>query len=184
MTRHAIERVTTTSKIVDDYARVAYDALEHLFTERARLDGHRASTMSDGTPSGSGVSDPAGRIGTQRYECVELIEQIRDDINHLVTHTNDAIERARRALGHRAPRHEHQPVHELRCNGHIDPTCTQIASRQHHHITGETIDGFCVDCWQQLCRSCYTRPAETRRGGQCEACRRRELRAGAKETAA
>lgn len=65
-----------------------------------------------------------------------------------------------------------------RCSGRVDPTCTELAAS-----TSER-GGLCARCIPSACRRCWSRPAEARRSPVshepcCEACYRRELRAGA-----
>jgi hypothetical protein len=66
-------------------------------------------------------------------------------------------------------------LYHQRCTGTIDPTCHDEAS-EHRSADGTTIHGLCDKCWVLACPRCYKRPAESRRRGLCEACRRHELR--------
>lgn len=150
--------------------------VDHVARERALLDGY---------PAGGG--DGTGRRGTAELTTVEAAAQARgqldkhtrfitESITALAMTARDILDTIDRTLGIRAPATTHTERPAERCNGHVDPTCTNWAS-EHHTADGTTIGGLCDQCWTTACPRCHARAVPQYRT-LCDACRKQIERDG------
>ena len=178
MTRGHPELVATV-RILEDYA-IAYErAIQVLTDEWHALDWHTTPT-TDGTPRGNTITSPVEHT-LERKQAIEAdLAQLNDDRTTIVSIVHSAREVAR-TITRRA---ETIKPEVQRCNGKVDPSCTEAASDHHDPHTGTTLEGLCDRCWLKSCPNCRVREASTRtkitvedrKVPGCEACWKREWR--------
>lgn len=170
-----------TARLIEDYANLIARADQILTDEWLALDWHPASTLGDGTPHGTSEHTPVERAVLTAATIEADRAQLEDDARAITILVHDAITYARTITARGGP----PPKVEVpRCNGKIDPTCTNAAAelRDQH---GSRLEGLCEQCALLACRGCYQRetmPGRTiekdgRRIPSCEACARKEWRA-------
>lgn len=155
-------------------------ALAHLHEQRARA----AMGPDRGDPNGRSSSrpDPAGNNATEAARFAIEIDNLEDaKLGFKIAHRHllRSAEYAARLRAFYTPRGAvDEPATTYtgeRCNG---PACDNYASEHVDPVTGQTVSSLCDACWFTACPKCYKRPAESRRGGLCGACLRREQRNG------
>lgn len=129
----------------------------------------------------SAISDPTAREATRLIDGQEQRELYRDSINQIwkaikaLRRETDDVLRNEPLLPHNAP------VCTTRKG---TPTaCTNFASPHTNPNTGLVIDDLCDSCWWLLCPKCFMRPTAEYRP-TCDACRKADERAKAREEAA
>lgn len=168
---HTTPQLRTTTQA----ARHFLDALDHKYpqwlthvaNELALCDGWAARGEHVGG-RGSDISDPVATAAGAREQLEADRVYIGGTIDAVVANLRDILDAIDHTLGVRAPGLPTE-VATLRCDGRIDPTCTNVPS-DHHDATGTTITGMCDDCWMKACPRCHARPTAQYRQ-TCDACR-------------
>ena len=174
-------------------ADLVTQAVEHIHRELAIADGYPDHTSTAQEPSITLASTPSicrckgqgcdscapskytatERAAESRYRWKGELEDYRDAVDAFIAQHQHIVSEGRRILGQRAAR-----IEGTRCSGTVDATCTNLASEHRHPDTGQADDTLCDQCWVNACPTCRRRAPESKRGGKCEACYRRELRSG------
>ena len=137
-------RIVALARLVENYAIVSNEALDHLRRELVHADGSPATTMSDGMPRGASALTSVERAAETRLHLSAQQAQIFDDIGALASLIDSAMIVARRALGMRGPA---PVVDDVLCSG---------AGRDGYM---EWYDPMCNDrpVKAGLCSACYQR---------------------------
>jgi hypothetical protein len=169
--------IVATARLVEKYAIVYESAQRVLDQQWSALDWHTAggSEHVTASPDNSPVEAALGR----KLSLEADYAQLDDDRRTIATIVHSALTVAYN-IANRIPPERHQVP---RCDGKIDPSCTEAAS-DHRDRNGSLVAGMCDRCFIAACPNCYQRPAENRRkitidGRQvagCEPCARREWR--------
>lgn len=180
-------------------AELITDAVEHAKVELSYSDGYPTKTPGASDPTASGRISAlcackgrgcdsctpsqytaTERAAERRYELGLSVEELRDALDAWVAQWEWIIAKARRIAGARLERIEGQ-----RCSGQVDATCTNLAAKHRHPDTGAEEILVCDHCWLDACRGCRRRATDGRYIDvdgvptlACEACYRRQLRAG------
>lgn len=173
--RRTDPRIFALGRMLENAADLYPDFITHLNRQIATYDGwaQRGDTVTVTTSGHNSVTEVQAEA-RNRYRLI--VDDVDAGIRLIGVTINDVIESMQKAMRGHTLYPTDQPQPEPRCNGTVDPTCTNIPSTHHHPATDMTVEGMCDDCWLAACPICKTRAAETKRGGRCEACYRRELR--------
>lgn len=160
----------------------AEDALRLLRREQRHLAADIPSGWPDGQPGSSSRSETtaveAAVLAADAHHADET--QILDDLRTYAVMFHDSLTMLNRIRRQGGERHDGQRCGVLGADG--EP-CPRFAVE--HRDAAGTIDAvMCTEhLTASLCGECRKRPAETRRGGLCAACKRKGERKAAVEAA-
>lgn len=159
MTARPNPRIVAIARLVDSYAILANEALDHLHRELVHADGMPATSIGDGMPRGGGgpsssrsqdddnddgpePSTSVERAMLSRIRIAAQRDQIYDDISTLGIVLDSAMKVARRAQGMRVP--------------------VEVARSECSSTGRDGAEVWGVACWDLatksgLCHRCYMR---------------------------
>jgi hypothetical protein len=167
-------QLDSSAAILTGLAGKIRDVRRHVAQERAGVTGYPIRGESVGGRSTGGLTSVEA-AAEQLLRLTRHLDDIEAGLTLLVITAFDVRGACDEILGIRLA--ARQAATEQRCNQRIDATCANIASDHRHPDTGATVVGLCDECWTSACPTCRERPPESRRGGECQACYRRGLRA-------
>lgn len=149
--------------------------LTHVRMELANA-GNPPAARTDGMPRGNNELTSVEACADLRYRLSGAREQLRDDLMAITALVQGLDQTCATVVGTRLQRLD---ITSERCNGKIDPLCTNIASDHRDHRdegdTGSGVRGLCDHCFAAACVECFDKPRAEGRT-RCDACRKRAQR--------